>query len=1016
MSFRDLISKIENDTEERQMNLELHKRRGHGIRVKPFEAAGYIMEVTARESREVPSVVRLALQSTDGDQIILPTIQTEEYYADCIGKKVVLAGLMTEADDHPVLYVSSCYSIEGRENLLDTCRDMDEHEKRAFQKKIQEFSPLLQNDLTRKRLRMKDRGKKSMDKEIPASYISMEEMEVLYDILEPMIPMEFRAEYYNCKQMQEKELSNSEKRNCIKVISNILSIDWIEQYYKEIDVEEACKKLKAMHIGHQVQLEELRTQMLTCNQTRKAPKTLNFVGRSCGCGSLAAAFAKAIGRKYAEIDLSGRQTKESEPLTGSSRIYENGKCGYLFERIMEVGPYGMLIIKNIDTYNAGTLDVITGLIQKKPFKDGFMEIPVDLSNLWIICTASTTKGLPMSLRKATYEILFSKLTEQERIRAINEVILPGQCAAYGLACRRKISGDVCRKLIYQISHNEPKKIEMNIEALVVKALAEGKKEFPQMNKTLLKRWLRYEDDQERACHEYATDLMSLENKFFQLYDRYPVSSRERINDLLDDIRYSDDTRMETYAIHALRYIVNPTLGQPFAYEAGEVEKAMKKMRCGQDYLARQVDDALMAEKLSGNRKRMTVIGLGGPPGTGKTSAAEIIAKVLDRNLIKISFAGASDSSIIKGKNKMVPNAGPGTILKKLARKNGTYHDVINIDEVDKGTPEAYEALHEFLDPETEFYYDEYLEYNVPKNNFLVILTFNDITRIPRPILDRMRVIFVDGYTISDKKEIARNAVMKRFRERMGLEKATISDEALTLLMRDYAVTPGIRDLEMDIEKLFVRMIKKEEKMSEISITEADVRRILGYRKTLGLNDMGNKRPIPGQAIALAVSGNMGSCIAIQVVEDPYQKENVEVSGLMEGSCRESLSDAMSYARRTLKKELPKLHISFRDPSVKKDGASAGLALYMAIMSCLLGKDLGNCAFTGTIDAFGNVGAVGVKEKLIAAEREGLEAVYIPRDNYDELEETQMLDKFRIEIVPVRHVDELTRVIFERGAA
>ena len=1014
MSFKDFISKVEKETEETQRKLEFHKRMDHDSPMEPFEIQGLITEVTEQGTGKARTIVQMKKSSEGGKKVYIYTNQPKDYFEDNIGETVVLSGLMTE-DDTPMLYVSSCFPSWDDDGLLAACTNMSRQEKRAFWEKIRELPPEHQKDLIKKRAELSGHEMSAVTREMPVNYLNMEEMDVLYEVLEPIIPAEFRAEYSRCKQLMERELSNSEKRNSLKVISNIMSIDWINQYYKEIDVDDACRKMKEMHIGHEAQLEELKTLLLTCNRTGKAPKTINFVGRSCGCGSLAVAFAKAIGRKYVEIDFSGHQTREADPMTGSSRIYDNGKCGYIFEKIMEVGPYGLLIIKNIDTYGSDMITRLLRLLQKKTFMDNFMEISMDLSNLWVVCTSSTTKGLPMDLRKATCELLFEKLTEEERIRAINEVILPRQCAAYGISCERKISDEICRKLIYQISHNEMKKIEMNIEALVVKMLAEGRTEFPELDRNVLKKYLRYEEGRGRFCNEYVTDLTSLENKFFQQYDRYPAASRERVCDLLDDIRFSDEARVENYAIHALRYIVNATMGDPYDFQAGQVEIEMKKMRCGQDYLASQVDDALLAEKLSGSRKRMTVLGLWGPPGTGKTSAAEIIARVLNRNLIKISFAGACDSTIIKGKNKMIVNAGPGLILKNLARKNGTYHDVINIDEVDKGMPEALEALHEFLDPETDSYYDEFLEYNVPKNNFIVILTFNNISRIPRPILDRMRLISVDGYTITEKKEIAKNAVMKRFEERMGLENVSITDEALTLLMRDYAVNPGIRDLEKDIEKLFVSLIKRDRKMSGVCITEDDVHGILGYKRTMGLNDMGNRTPVPGQAIALAVSGSMGSCIAIQVVKDPYQKAEVEVSGLMEGSCRESLSDAMSYARRTLKKVLPKLHISFRDPSVKKDGASAGLALYMAIMSCLHGKDLGRCAFTGTIDAFGNVGAVGVREKLTAAERTGLEAVYIPQDNYDELKETHMLDKYRVKIVPVKHVSELAPVFFEEKA-
>lgn len=1015
MSFNDVLAKVEMDTEAMQMNLAVHKQNMNKTKMDRYEELAFLHGVKRVElpDSNVQTVIDISLISKDRDRLIIHTNQVESFFADCKGKMVYLSGLMKSDLIVPLLYVSSCYPIDERDNVLNNCEGMSEQEKRAFFKKIREFSPELQRDLTEKRVALVGRKHETNQEIPPATYIDLEEMDALYDVLEPMIPIEFRTEYSNCKRMLKKPGSNSEKRNYIKVINNILAIDWENQYYKDIDVDTAIKKLRLNHVGHEAQIEELRTQLLTCNLTKKAPKALSFVGRSCGCGSMAVELAKAIGRKYVEIDFSGRNTKDSDTLTGSSRIYENGKCGLIFEKLQEVGPYGCLIIKNIDTYDSITLDIITSLIKKDVYTDNFMEIPMDLSrNLWVITTASSTKNIPMSLRKATHEILFEKMTELERIEAINKVILPQKCEEYGIVCDTAIPADTCKALIYQISHNENKKIMMNIEALVVKVLAEGKKEFPVIDKALLKQYFRYDDDIERIRGEYVTDLAAMENKFYHLYDYYPTSVRDRVSELLEDIRYSDDDKLEAYSIHALRYLVNPTNGTPFEYEIGAFENEIKKMRSGQDSVIRQVDDALLAEMLSGNNKRMTVLGLWGPPGVGKTSIAEIIAKALKRKLIKISFGGAHDSSIIKGKNKVVQNAGPSLLLSELARKCGTYHDVINIDEVDKGSPESYEALHEFLDPATECYFEEFPETNIPKNNFLVILTFNDITKIPNPILDRMRLIKVDGYTISEKSEIARNSIIKKYEHSMGLKNVSITDDALSLLMQGYSVAPGVRDLEMDIEKLIVRIYKRDHSVENIQITEKDVRDALGSKRTLGMNDMGNKTAIPGQAIALAVAGNIGSCIAIQCVEDPYQTCDLEVSGLMKGSCLESLSDAMSYARRTLKMELPKLHISFRDPAAPKDGGSAGVTHFMAIMSCLLKKGLEDCCFTGSIDLYGNVGAVAVNEKITAAEREGIKSVYIPQDNYDQLKENHMLEKYsKIEIIPVKHVSELTKKFF-----
>lgn len=1015
MNFQDVITKVEKNTENQQMLVDVHKHGKNRDEMVSFDAVGHLKNAVMDLMKDgnPSTIILFEYANPEGKVKSFRTYKERSYFEECIGKKVFLSGLICEEEHISTLYVSSCYSVEERHSVLDDCDTMTEEQKKAFQKKIQQFSPEMQRDLSKKCVTLSEREIVNNIEETPVTYIDMEEMDVLYNVLQCMIPIEFRTEYNNCKRMMEKHLSEEEKKNCVKVISNILSFDWENEYYKIIDVDAAVEKIKSTHIGHEQQLEEIKTQLLICNHTKKAPKTLSFIGRSCGCDSLATAIAESIGRKCTELNLSGRNSKDTDYLAGTSRIYSNGRCGLIFEKIMEIGTHGVLIIKNIDSYDVAILDFITALIEKKTYIDTFMEIPVDLSDLWVICTSSSTKKLPMSLRKATHEIHFSKINQNQLIRVINEVMLPKQCEAYNIAFQNKLSEDVCRALIYELSHYENKRLEMNIEALVVKMFAEGKTEFPAISIKDLKEYFHFTENEE-MIGEYVTDIGELENKYYTNYDMYPDSVRERVEELLEDIRYGDDQNMEAYAILALRYLINPIKnGTTREYEIGQIETKLRKERYGQDDLACQVDDALMAEYLSGSSNRMTVLGLWGPPGTGKTTAAEAIAKALNRGYIKINFGGASDASIIKGKNKSVPNAGPSLLMSKLARKKGNYSYVVNFDEFDKGgSPESYEAFHEFLDPASDWYYDEYLECNIPKNNFLIILTFNDISKIPTPILDRMRLIAVDGYSLSEKKAIVKRAVLKNYEERLKIENASITDAAMDLLLREYSVASGIRDVEKDIEKLLIRTIKKENKYKDICITEEIVREVLGSKRTWGLNDMGSKMAIPGQVIALAVSGTIGSCIAIQVVQDPYQKEMVEISGLLKGSCLESLSDAMSYARRTLKKELPKLHISFRDPNTSKDGASAGLSLYMAIMSCMLDKRLEDCAFTGTICAFGNVGIIGgLNEKLSAAEREGIKRVYIPLDNYSQLKENKMLNRYKIEIIPVSHVNELNKEFF-----
>mgnify|MGYP000853715457 CR=1 FL=1 len=380
---------------------------------------------------------------------------------------------------------------------------------------------------------------------------------------------------------------------------------------------------------------------------------------------------------------------------------------------------------------------------------------------------------------------------------------------------------------------------------------------------------------------------------------------------------------------------------------------------------------------------MTVIGLKGRAGTGKTSTAKAIARATGRNCIKINVGGAGGGEIIKGTNKTVRNAGPSMIIRELEKSgHGSYSDVIILDEVDKATPDFFNALYEFLDPNEEYIYDQYLECQIPKNNFIVILTFNDITCIPSPIIDRMEVVEYSNYSIQDKKIIITDYILPKLREKFSIGELSITGDALELYVNQYDVLPGMRDAERDLEYILMRIARNNNGEFDdcVVISKELLREALGQERTVGMNDV---PPLAvgkcglAQALAVTTSG-IGVCTAVETVVNPYQDKKVVVTGLLEGSCLESVTLACCYAGRYMEKELPKLHIHMTD-AVKKDGPSAGLTITMSILSCLLERPIPDgIAFTGAIDLYGNIGPVGgTFEKCIAAERSLIKKVIVP---------------------------------------
>lgn len=266
-----------------------------------------------------------------------------------------------------------------------------------------------------------------------------------------------------------------------------------------------------------------------------------------------------------------------------------------------------------------------------------------------------------------------------------------------------------------------------------------------------------------------------------------------------------------------------------------------------------------------------------------------------------------------------------------------------------------------------------------------------------------------------KKQIILNYIVPKTASIYNLEKITIEDEALNILVDEYSVSLGVRDCEKDIDRVIIHKIQAADRdVCKVVINSEDIRDSLGYKRTDGLYDVPTgEEMLPGQAQALGVSGNYGSCFAIQTMINEYQKDEVKVTGLPEGSCAESIADAMFLASRYLKRKLPNLYIHMTNAGVKKDGPSAGLTIFCSIMSCMLKKPLPNVAFTGTIDPlYASVGIVGgIEEKITAAERKGISKVYIPSDNYEKLKAEGKLGRFRPEIVPVRFLPELLMELF-----
>ena len=415
-----------------------------------------------------------------------------------------------------------------------------------------------------------------------------------------------------------------------------------------------------------------------------------------------------------------------------------------------------------------------------------------------------------------------------------------------------------------------------------------------------------------------------------------------------------------------------------------------------------------------------ILCLVGPPGVGKTSLGRSVAKATGREFIRISLGGVRDESEIRGHRRTYIGSMPGKIIQAL-KKAKTTNPLILLDEIDKmgqdfrGDPAS--AMLEVLDPEQNgTFVDHYLEVEYELSNVMFLTTANSYN-MPGPLLDRMEIISLAGYTEDEKREIARQHLLTKQIEANGLKKAEfeVSDDALNHVIRYYTREAGVRNLEREIAKLarkaVTEILKKTAKT--VSVDVAKVEDYLGVqRHRYGLAEAEDQ---VGVVTGLAWTSVGGDLLQIEALKLPG-KGRMKTTGKLGDVMKESIEAASSYVRsispeigvKPPKFEAIDIHVHVPDGATPKDGPSAGLAMVTAIVSVLTGiavrKDI---AMTGEVTLRGNATAIGgLKEKLLAALRGGIKTVLIPQENAKDLAEIPANVKEGLTIIPVTHVREV----------
>ncbi len=567
-------------------------------------------------------------------------------------------------------------------------------------------------------------------------------------------------------------------------------------------------------------------------------------------------------------------------------------------------------------------------------------------------------------------------------------------------------------------------VEKKIRGRVKKQMEKSQREY-------------YLNEQMKAIEKELGDLDDVPNEIEEMKKNLldagmPKEAKEKTSTEINKLKMMSPMSAEATVV---RSYIDWMLNVPWKKRSrvrtdiGEAEKVLEADHYGLQEVKERILEYLAVQKRV-KKIKGPVLCLVGPPGVGKTSLGESIARATNRKFIRMAVGGVRDEAEIRGHRRTYIGSMPGKIIQKLA-KVGVRNPMFLLDEIDKmgqdhrGDPAS--ALLEVLDPEqNNSFNDHYMEVDYDLSEVMFICTSNSMN-IPAPLLDRMEIIRIPGYTEDEKLNIASRYLIPKQIQNNGLKESEIdvSEDAILDLIRFYTREPGVRGLEREIAKLCRKVVKEsalsEEEDEEQHVLDGDsLEHYSGVRKyNFGRAE---EQDQIGQVTGLAVTSVGGELLSIEAVAVPGKGRTTK-TGSLGDVMQESIQAAMTVVRSRadvlgVAKDFHKkydLHVHMPEGATPKDGPSAGIALCTALVSVLTGiAARADVAMTGEITLRGQVLPVGgLKEKLLAAHRGGIKEVLIPDENQRDLKEIPDNIKGELLIRPVKWIDEVLEIALQR---
>jgi ATP-dependent Lon protease len=683
----------------------------------------------------------------------------------------------------------------------------------------------------------------------------------------------------------------------------------------------------------------------------------------------------------------------------------------------------------------GTIRVLVEGIQRARVErflenEEFFEVEMTLVEDELLADAEEQALMRNVLLQFDQYIRLSKKISAETLASVADIVEPGRLAdvvashlPLKIVQKQKILETISVKErlgnLIEILNNEKEVLglEKKIGQRVKKSMERTQKEY-------------YLREQMKAIQKELGDKEGKEGEMAVFKERIeeammPEAIEEKV---LKELERYDKMPATSAESSVIRNYIDWLINLPWVKETADVldikrtETILNEDHYGLEKVKERVLEYLAVQQLTKQIKG-PILCLAGPPGVGKTSLAKSIARSLDRNFVRISLGGVRDEAEIRGHRRTYVGAMPGRIIQGM-KKAGTINPVFLLDEIDKmandfrGDPSS--ALLEVLDPEqNNTFSDHFIEEAYDLSKVMFITTANNVGTIPGPLLDRMEIIYIPGYTELEKLHIGKQFLLPKQIKENGLNKSKIQvkDEAITKVVRYYTREAGVRNLERQMATLCrkaAKIIVSAEK-KRVIVTNNTVEQMLGKPKfRYGIAEEVDQ---VGAATGLAYTTAGGDTLSIEVSLAPG-KGKLTLTGKLGDVMKESAQAAFSYIRSRSAEldidptfhETHDIHIHVPEGATPKDGPSAGITMATALISALTGRAVRKeVGMTGEITLRGRVLPIGgLKEKTMSAHRAGLKIIIIPKDNEKDIDDIPESIRADLTFIPVSHLDEVLK--------